>query len=81
MKLILILLTKLDKAFGKSLKERGLASFLTQEALAMKFNLFRAYVSKLEIGKKDPSLFTVFKLARALEIKSSFFIDEIERIL
>jgi hypothetical protein len=30
------------------------------------------------MGKKDPSLFTIFKLANALELKPSVLIDEVE---
>jgi hypothetical protein len=30
------------------------------------------------MGKKDPSLFTIFKLASALQLKPSVLIDEVE---
>jgi hypothetical protein len=33
------------------------------------------------MGKKDPSLFTVFKLAEALKLKPSAFIAEVEHLL
>jgi len=74
----LISSTKLDHAFGKSLRKRRLAKLLTQEALALESNLSRAYISDIEMGKKDPSLFTVFKLANALRLKPSVLIDEVE---
>ena len=80
MSLILISSTKLDHAFGKSLRKRRLAKLLTQEALALESNLSRAYISDIEMGKKDPSLFTVFKLANALRLKPSVLIDEVEQI-
>ena len=73
--------TKLDHAFGTSLRKRRLAKLFSQEVLATEANLSRAYISDLEMGKKDPSLFTVFKLSRGLKIKPSAFIDEIEHIL
>ena len=73
--------TKLDHAFGKSLRKRRLAKLFSQEALALESDLSRAYISDLEMGKKDPSLFTVFKLADALKLKPSTFIDEIKDIL
>jgi transcriptional regulator with XRE-family HTH domain len=76
--LILISLIKLDTAFGKTLRKRRLAKLLTQEVLATEANLSRAYISDLEMGKKDPSLFTVFKLADALKLKPSVLIDEVE---
>jgi transcriptional regulator with XRE-family HTH domain len=74
----LISIIKLDTAFGKTLRKRRLAKLLTQEVLATEANLSRAYISDLEMGKKDPSLFTVFKLADALKLKPSVLIDEVE---
>ena len=75
----MVLLTKLDSAFGKSLKSRRLSSNLSQEHLGLKSGLSRPYISELEMGKKDPSLFTIFKLADALKVKPSFFINEVEQ--
>jgi transcriptional regulator with XRE-family HTH domain len=76
----LVLLTKLDSAFGKSLKSKRLSANLSQEQLGLKSGLSRPYISELEMGKKDPSLFTIFKLANALELKPSVLIDEVEQI-
>jgi transcriptional regulator with XRE-family HTH domain len=77
----LISLNKLDEAFGKSLRKRRLAKLLTQENLALDSNLSRAYISDIEMGKKDPSLFTIFKLANALRLKPSVLIDEVEHTI
>ncbi|CAM8333378.1 couple_hipB, transcriptional regulator, y4mF family [Candidatus Methylopumilus universalis] len=77
----MISLIKLDTAFGKTLRKRRLAKLLTQEVLATEANLSRAYISDLEMGKKDPSLFTVFKLADALKLKPSALIDEVENTI
>ena len=79
--MILISLNKLDHAFGKTLRKRRLAKLLSQEELAIASNLSRAYISDLEMGKKDPSLFTVFKLSHGLKIKPSAFIAEVEHLL
>ena len=81
MNLTLISLTELDEAFGKSLRRQRLAKLLTQEVLAIEANLSRAYLSDLETGKKDPSLFTIFKLANALELKPSVLIGEVENTI
>ena len=75
----MVLFTKLDSAFGKSLKSRRLIANLSQEQLGLKSGLSRPYISELEMGKKDPSLFTIFKLADALKVKPSFFINEVEQ--
>ena len=77
----MISLNKLDATFGKSLRKRRLEKLLTHEVLALESNLSRAYISDIEMGKKDPSLFTVFKLASALQLRPSALIDEIEIML
>jgi len=77
----LISLNKLDHAFGKTLRKRRLGKLLSQEELAIASNLSRAYISDLEMGKKDPSLFTVYKLSYGLKIESSTFIAEVEDLL
>ena len=77
----MILLAKLDGAFGKTLKSRRCSLNLSQEQLGLKSGLSRPYISELEMGKKDPSLFTIFKLSDALKVKPSFFIEEIEQVI
>ena len=76
----MLALAKLDGAFGKTLKSRRCSSNLSQEQLGLKSGLSRPYISELEMGKKDPSLFSIFKLANALELKPSVLIDEVEQI-
>jgi len=71
-------LTKLDLEFGKILRKKRLYKNLTQEVLSVESGLSRAYISELEMGHKDPSLFTLFKLSSALNIKLSSMIDEID---
>lgn len=71
----------IDHAFGRILKKRRLQRSLTQEAMSLACGLSRAYISELEMGRKDPSLYTIFRLATALKMKPSVFIDEIEHQL
>ena len=77
----LLVLAKLDSAFGKTLKSRRCSSNLSQEQLGLKSGLSRPYISELEMGKKDPGLFTIFKLSDALKVKPSFFINEVEQAI
>ncbi|CAM8407087.1 helix-turn-helix domain-containing protein [Candidatus Methylopumilus planktonicus] len=72
-------LSKIDSTFGIILRKKRLSKKLTQEALSIESSLSRAYISELEMGHKDPSLYTIFKLATALKIKPSTIIDEVER--
>ena len=41
----------------------------TQEVLAEKAGLSWGYIARLEIGRHDPSLSTLVKLAKALKVK------------
>ncbi len=41
---------------------------LSQEELADKAGVSRQYLSRLEIGRHDPSLSTLVKLAKALKV-------------
>ncbi len=72
-------LTKIDNTFGMVLRKKRLCKNYTQEALSIESGLSRAYISELEMGHKDPSLYTIFKLSFALKIKASSIVDEIER--
>jgi len=72
-------LTKIDNTFGAVLRKKRISKKLTQEALSIESSLSQAYISELEMGHKDPSLYTIFKLASALKIKPSTIIDEVER--
>ncbi len=42
---------------------------LTQQALAVKAQISLGYVARLEIGRHDPKLTTLVKLAKALKVK------------
>jgi transcriptional regulator with XRE-family HTH domain len=72
-------LTKIDNTFGAVLRKKRISKKLTQEALSIESSLSRAYISELEMGHKDPSLYTIFRLSSALKIKPSTMIDEVER--
>ena len=74
-------LTKIDHEFGKILRKKRLGKKYTQEVLSIESSLSRAYISELEMGHKDPSLYTVFKLADALKIRAASLIEEIEYLI
>jgi len=64
--------------FGKTLRRLRLAAGLTQEELGFKAELQRNYISSLELGEKQPSLTTVFKLSEALNLKPGRFLDQMD---
>ena len=57
-----------DRAFAKVLRESRQAAGLTQEALAELSDLDRSYISEIERCLKVPSLTTLWRLARALNL-------------
>lgn len=68
-------------AFGRVLRQLRQESGLTQEQLGLEADLQRKYISQLELGEKEPSLTTVFKLANALEIKPGKLITLVDNLL
>ena len=67
------------KAFGRALKKIRLKRKLTQEDLSLEAQLARVYISELEYGKKIPSIETIFKLSKGLNMKCSKLMDLTEQ--
>lgn len=67
------------RPFGKILRELRTKKGLTQEALAHEADLDRTYIGMLERGERQPTLDTLFSLARALKEKPSEIIARMER--
>lgn len=61
--------------FGMRLKELREEKGLTQEELAKRAEVSRAYLSRLEMGRHDPPLSTVQKLATALRVKVAKLVE------
>lgn len=70
--------TSIATEFGQILRKLRKEAGLTQEKLGMEAGLQRNYVSSLELGEKQPSLSSVFKLAQALKIEASSLIRLVE---
>lgn len=65
----------IPKAFGKVLRALRIEAGLTQEELGFEANLQRNYISSLELGNKQPSLTTLYKISRALQIRAGRLLD------
>jgi len=61
--------------FGKNLRKIRTELKISQEKLAEKAELDRTFISILEAGKKNPSLRSIFKLARALDVDPKCLLD------
>jgi transcriptional regulator with XRE-family HTH domain len=69
------------EAFGMALRKLRRSSGLSQEELALEAGIQRNYVSLIELGRNQPTVSVVFKLALALKIKPSGLIHLAEEEL
>jgi transcriptional regulator with XRE-family HTH domain len=70
---------QVKKAFGTVLKEKREAARLSQEQLGLECGLSPHFIYLLEGARRQPSITTVFELARALEISPKELVAEVER--
>ena len=66
------------KLFGIIIKNQRNKQLLSQEELSDKTGLDRTYISLLERGKKNPSLLTILKICKALDILPSDLMIKLE---
>ena len=70
--------TQISLAFGKVLRQLRQGAELTQEQLGLEAELQRNYISSLELGEKQPTITSIFKLSQALKIRPSKLVALIE---
>lgn len=70
----------IEAAFGEILKETRKLKGLSQEQLSFESGLDRSFISQLECGHKQPSLLTLFQLAKALETTPALLLSETEKL-
>ena len=61
----------IEEAFGEVIRELRKAKQISQEKLADLSKLDRSFISLLECGHKQPSLITIFQIAKAFNISAS----------
>lgn len=60
---------EIQKKFGERLATLRQEKNITQENFAFELGVDRTYISYIERGKRNPSLFFVHKIANALGVK------------
>lgn len=65
-------------AFGKVLRRVRQDACLSQEQLALAARLQRKHISALELGDKQPTITTVFRLSEALQIPPRSLVELVE---
>jgi transcriptional regulator with XRE-family HTH domain len=63
------------------LREQRMARGLSQEELALSADVDRTFVSQMERGIRQPTLTTLLKLSRALDVQPSTLVARMERLL
>ena len=69
------------QVFGEVLRELRVKNNITQEKLAEYCDLDRTYISLLERGLRQPTLTSIFKLARALNVTPANLIQLVQEQL
>lgn len=69
---------EINKAFGQLLKSIREQKHVSQEKLAELSGLDRTFISLLERGLRQPSLKTLFRLSKALEIPPTEVVRKLE---
>lgn len=68
----------IEEAFGEVIREIRREKQISQEKLAEASNLDRSYISLLECGHKQPSLITIFQIAKAFNLSASNILSLVE---
>ncbi len=67
-----------EVAFGRVLRAKRKEGELSQEALALEAGIDRNFVSLMERGLNQPSLSTIFKICKALNLDPSDLMGAIQ---
>ncbi len=61
---------------GANVRLLRLRADLSQEALAVRMGVDRAYVSGLEVGRRNPTIITLWHTAEALGVKAADLLSD-----
>jgi transcriptional regulator with XRE-family HTH domain len=67
------------EALALEIKTRRRELDLTQEDLAGRMDLDRPYLSLIEVGKKQPTLSVLLRIANGLDLTLGAFMTKVER--
>jgi transcriptional regulator with XRE-family HTH domain len=69
------------EAFGRALRQTRLGAGMSQEQLGLEAGVQRNFISLIELGQNQPTVTTVFKLAKALNISASALVVATEEMM
>jgi ribosome-binding protein aMBF1 (putative translation factor) len=59
------------RKFGKKLQKVRKSKGISQEELAARLSMHRTYIGMVERGERNPTIRTLYKVAKALKVESS----------
>jgi transcriptional regulator with XRE-family HTH domain len=72
---------RIRKAFGKVVRHWRLHRKISQEALAADAGMDRSYLGSLERGSYTPTLYTMIRLCKVLDIRLGTMVRDMEEVL
>lgn len=71
----------INEAFGKVVKQLREERSLSQQELADYAELDRSYISDMERGRYNPTLYTIYRLAGILKVKPNEILQMVDKLL
>jgi transcriptional regulator with XRE-family HTH domain len=69
------------EAFGRCLRQARRDAGMSQEQLGLEADVQRNFISLIELGQNQPTITTVFKLAKALNVPASSLVIATEVLM
>lgn len=70
---------KILKNLGDNIRKHRLCQAMSQEELAFKINSARNFIGCIERAEKSPTIFTLYRIAKALNIELQELVKDIDR--
>lgn len=71
----------INEAFGVAIRKLRINHGFTQEQLGFEADLRRTFISSLELGQKQPSIQTIYKLSKVFDLTMSKLLGLVEKEL
>lgn len=68
-------------AFGSVIRHQRLMKGFSQQELSFQTDIGRSFLSELETGRKLPTLLTIYRLSKVLDISLAELMAEVEKAL
>lgn len=65
---------KISELVGEEIKKARVKAGMSQEQLSADAGFYRTYAGHIEVGRYTPSIYTLYKIAKALKVKVSTLI-------